>query len=73
MLFLNPDTQLLEGSLADLVAAMDERPDVGLVGVRQVTADGTLWPTMRYFPGIFTRAGRRPGRRTPHPATEMGG
>lgn len=55
VLFLNPDTQLLEGSLAGLVAAMDERPDVGLVGVRQTTADGTLWPTMRYFPG-FTRA-----------------
>jgi GT2 family glycosyltransferase len=55
VLFLNPDTELRQGSLADLVAALDERPDVGLVGVRQVTADGTLWPTMRYFPG-FTRA-----------------
>ena len=55
ILFLNPDTQLLHGSLADVVAALDERPEVGLVGVRQVTADGTLWPTMRYFPG-FTRA-----------------
>ena len=69
VLFLNPDTQLLEGSLADLVTALDERPDVGLVGVRQVTADGTLWPTMRYFPGIsralgdalgFERFTRRP-------------
>jgi N-acetylglucosaminyl-diphospho-decaprenol L-rhamnosyltransferase len=69
VLFLNPDTQLLEGTLAGLVAAMDERPDVGLVGVRQVTADGTLWPTMRYFPGIsralgdalgFERFTRRP-------------
>lgn len=55
VLFLNPDTELLEGSLASLVAALDERPDVGLVGVKQVTADGTLWPTMRYFPGV-TRA-----------------
>jgi N-acetylglucosaminyl-diphospho-decaprenol L-rhamnosyltransferase len=69
VLFLNPDTQLLKGTLAGLVAAMDERPDVGLVGVRQVTADGTLWPTMRYFPGIsralgdalgFERLTRRP-------------
>lgn len=57
VLFLNPDTQLLEGSLAGLVAAMDRRPDVGLVGVRQVTADGTLWPTMRYFPGISRALG----------------
>ncbi len=69
VLFLNPDTQLLDGSLAELVAAMDQRPDVGLIGVRQVTADGTLWPTMRYFPGIsralgdalgFERFTRRP-------------
>jgi GT2 family glycosyltransferase len=57
VLFLNPDTRLLEGSLGSLVAAMDERPDVGLVGVRQVTADGTLWPTMRYFPGISRALG----------------
>ena len=53
VLFLNPDTELLEGSLAGLVAAMDVRPDVGLVGVKQVTADGTLWPTMKYFPGVI--------------------
>jgi GT2 family glycosyltransferase len=57
VLFLNPDTQLLEGSLAGLVAAMDERPDVGLVGVKQVTADGTLWPTIRYFPSISRALG----------------
>jgi GT2 family glycosyltransferase len=57
VLFLNPDTQLLAGSLAGLVATMDDRPDVGLVGVRQVTADGTLWPTMRYFPGIARALG----------------
>jgi N-acetylglucosaminyl-diphospho-decaprenol L-rhamnosyltransferase len=57
VLFLNPDTQLLEGSLADLVAAMDDRPNVGLIGVRQVTADGTLWPTMRYFPGVSRALG----------------
>jgi N-acetylglucosaminyl-diphospho-decaprenol L-rhamnosyltransferase len=52
VLFLNPDTEIVSGSFADLVAAMDERPDVGLVGVRQLTADGTLWPTIRYFPNL---------------------
>jgi N-acetylglucosaminyl-diphospho-decaprenol L-rhamnosyltransferase len=55
VLFLNPDTELVDGTLADLVRAMDERPGVGLVGVRQVTADGALWPTIRYFPS-FPRA-----------------
>ena len=55
ILFLNPDTELLDGSLDSIVAAMDERPEMGLAGVRQVTADGVLWPTIRCFPG-FARA-----------------
>ena len=49
-LFLNPDTEIVSGTFGDLVAAMDARPAVGLIGVRQLTADGTLWPTIRYFP-----------------------
>jgi GT2 family glycosyltransferase len=52
VLFLNPDTEIIEGTFGGLVAAMDARPEVGLAGVRQLTADGTLWPTIRYFPGI---------------------
>jgi GT2 family glycosyltransferase len=55
VLFLNPDTEILDGSLADLTAALDLRPEVGLIGVKQVTGDGTLWPTIRYFPN-FARA-----------------
>jgi GT2 family glycosyltransferase len=52
VLFLNPDTEIVEGNFGDLVAAMDARPEVGLVGVRQLTGDGTLWPTIRYFPSL---------------------
>jgi GT2 family glycosyltransferase len=51
VLFLNPDTEIVDGTFGELVGAMDARPDVGLAGVRQLTADGTLWPTIRYFPG----------------------
>jgi N-acetylglucosaminyl-diphospho-decaprenol L-rhamnosyltransferase len=61
VLFLNPDTELVEGTLAGLVAAMDERPNVGLVGVRQVTGDGTLYPTIRYFPTISRALGEALG------------
>lgn len=50
VLFLNPDTEILEGTFADLVRRMDERPRLGLVGVRQVDAHGRLDPTIRYFP-----------------------
>jgi N-acetylglucosaminyl-diphospho-decaprenol L-rhamnosyltransferase len=48
--FLNPDTEIREGLFSDLVAAMDARPTVGLVGVKQMTSDGALFPTVRRFP-----------------------
>jgi N-acetylglucosaminyl-diphospho-decaprenol L-rhamnosyltransferase len=56
-LFLNPDTEILEGKFSDLVQAMDERPTVGLIGVRQVTAEGELDRTIRYFPNALRAFG----------------
>jgi GT2 family glycosyltransferase len=50
VLFLNPDTEILEGTFQELVETLDARPSVGLVGVKQVTSDGTLFPTIRRFP-----------------------
>lgn len=50
VLFLNADTELLSGTLAGLVARLEDRPELGLVGCRQVTAEGALWPTIRRFP-----------------------
>jgi GT2 family glycosyltransferase len=61
VLFLNPDTEIVDGTFGELVAALDARPDVGLAGVRQLTADGTLWPTIRYFPSIFRALGEALG------------
>ncbi len=55
VLLLNPDTEIVEGTFAELVGLLDDRPGVGLIGVRQITADGTLWPTIRRFPSV-TRA-----------------
>jgi GT2 family glycosyltransferase len=52
VLFLNPDTEILDGTFAGLVEAMDSRPDVGLVGVRQRTPAGELFPTIRRFPSV---------------------
>ncbi len=50
VLFLNPDTEIVEGTLSDLVQRMDANPEIGLAGCRQVAPDGTLWPSMRRFP-----------------------
>jgi N-acetylglucosaminyl-diphospho-decaprenol L-rhamnosyltransferase len=51
-LLLNPDTEIVEGTFGELVDLLDARPEVGLIGVRQITADGTLWPTIRRFPTV---------------------
>lgn len=70
VLFLNPDTEVLSGSLADLVAELDRTPEIGLAGVRQLGPDGTVQPTMRRFPSVtralgdalgFERLPNRPG------------
>lgn len=50
VVFLNPDTEILEGTFAELVARMEETPDLGLAGVKQVTPEGLLFPTVRRFP-----------------------
>ena len=50
--FLNPDTELVDGTLERLVQAMRDRPRVGLVAVRQVAGDGTLWPSLHRFPSV---------------------
>jgi hypothetical protein len=57
LLFLNPDTQIVDGTFADLLGALDARPDVGLAGVRQTGADGTVFPTIRYFPSVSRALG----------------
>jgi GT2 family glycosyltransferase len=50
VLFLNADAELIDGTLEALIDVMRRRPELGLVGCRQLTPDGTLYPTARYFP-----------------------
>jgi GT2 family glycosyltransferase len=57
VLFLNPDTEILEGSLSDLVSRMDDQPGLGLVGVRQVDAQNRLDMTIRRFPNALRAFG----------------
>lgn len=68
VLFLNPDTEILDGTFSDLVARMDERPEIGLVGARQIDGEGRLDLTIRRFPTTLRALGdalsveRLPGR-----------
>src|SRR3954447_2936779 len=68
VLFLNPDTEVREGTLERLVAAVDARPSLGAAGGRQVLPDGTLFPTVRRFPTALTALGTALGaeRLPPH-------
>ena len=50
VLFLNPDTEIREGSFAELLARLDSAPRVGVAGVKQLLPNGTLYPTIRRFP-----------------------
>jgi N-acetylglucosaminyl-diphospho-decaprenol L-rhamnosyltransferase len=57
VLFLNPDTEILDGTFEEMVRLMDERPTVGLIGCRQMTPEGRLDTTIRYFPNAARAAG----------------
>ena len=73
VLFINPDTEVRQGTLADLVHAMDQRPTVGLVGVRQVDPEGRLHPTIRRFPNALRALGEAlAAERLPAHATWLG-
>ena len=52
LLFLNPDTEVRDGTFVELLSAMDRRPGVGAAGVRQLTPDGEVFPTIRRFPSV---------------------
>jgi hypothetical protein len=54
VVFLNPDTEVREGTFEGLVRALDERPAIGLAGVRQITPpDEVLFPTIRRRPTVL--------------------
>jgi N-acetylglucosaminyl-diphospho-decaprenol L-rhamnosyltransferase len=50
VLLMNPDVEIRRGTLAELVAALDERPGVGAASVIQRGTDGVLLPSIRRFP-----------------------
>lgn len=73
VLFLNPDTQVLEGTFAELVRMLDERPTVGLIGARQLTDDGRVDTTIRRFPNAIRALGEAlVADRLPHRPSWLG-
>jgi hypothetical protein len=73
LLLLNPDTEVVDGALADLVSYMDGHPEVGIAGCRQIDGEGRLWPTVRRFPGAGRALGEALGpERLPFRAAWLG-
>jgi GT2 family glycosyltransferase len=57
LLLLNPDVEICSGTLAELVAAMDARPWLGLASVVQRGTEGELQPSIRRFPSPLRSLG----------------
>jgi GT2 family glycosyltransferase len=60
-LFLNPDTEIQTGTFEALLRHLDEHREVGLAGVIQVTPEGDIYPTVRYFPNALRAFGQALG------------
>lgn len=58
VLVLNPDTVLPSGTLAHLIAVLTDDPDIGVVGCRLVTEDGTFDHASKRFVPSLTDAAR---------------
>ncbi|MEZ6194270.1 MAG: glycosyltransferase family 2 protein [Planctomycetota bacterium] len=59
VLLLNPDTKLDPGTLREVRAVMDARPDVGMAGIKLVRQDGSLDRACRRgFPTLMNSAAR---------------
>jgi len=50
VLLLNPDTEILDGALIQMVTYMDAHPDVGALGPMLLNPDGSVQPSRRRFP-----------------------
>jgi GT2 family glycosyltransferase len=56
LLFLNPDTRVLDGAIVRMLAALESSATVGVVGARLLNGDLTLQPScVRPFPTIINQ------------------
>lgn len=61
VLLLNPDVEIREGTFAELLEALDRRPEVGIASVVQRGAGGELQFSMRRFPSPMRDLGESLG------------
>ena len=72
-LLLNPDTEVLEGSLDHMVDLMESRPDIGMSGCRLVLKDGSFdHAAKRAFPSPMDAIAHFTGRSSDYTAPTLG-
>ena len=54
VLFLNPDTEIVDDALGTMVEFMKAHPEVGAVGPKLIYPDGSTQPSRRRFPNAST-------------------
>jgi GT2 family glycosyltransferase len=54
VLLLNPDTEIVDGALTDMVTFADAHPRVGMVGPQLLNPDGSVQSSRRRFPSLTT-------------------
>lgn len=54
ILMLNPDTEVRAEALENLVEYLEAHPEVGILGPQLRNLDGTVQPSVRRFPGIWS-------------------
>ncbi|MFN9176001.1 MAG: glycosyltransferase family 2 protein [Synechocystis sp.] len=59
LLLLNPDTEVKQDALKNLIDFMEKNPDVGLCGAQLLFPDGTIQPSPRRFPTFGSTIARR--------------
>ncbi|MGP0030902.1 MAG: glycosyltransferase family 2 protein [Acidimicrobiales bacterium] len=57
VLVANPDLRVHAGALAELRRVLEDRPAWAMVGPRIYNEDGTVYPSVRCFPGVADAAG----------------
>ena len=63
ILYLNPDTELVEDALTPLLAVLDQRPEVGIVGPKLLNTDRSHQSSIGQFTSLETLADEYIGRR----------
>ncbi len=55
VLFLNPDTEIIDNSLQKMIDFMDENPQIAAIGPKLLNSDKTIQRSVRKFPTLFSQ------------------